>query len=112
MGTHLARLAVVAAAAVVAPCLLASRDDARARESGAPKVTEVAPGVFFAETATAPEFLGSNSGWIVCGDHVLVVDASFPITARTLADEVKRTSKLPIRLVFDTHWHPDHSFGN
>jgi phosphoglycerate dehydrogenase-like enzyme/glyoxylase-like metal-dependent hydrolase (beta-lactamase superfamily II) len=80
--------------------------------AAATNVTEVAPGVFFAQTATEPQFLGSNSGFVVLADEVLVVDASFPAVARALLDEVARHTDRPVRLVFDTHWHPDHAFGN
>lgn len=78
----------------------------------ATKVTELAPGVFFMQMQTQPEFLGCNSGWVIFEDYVLVIDAGFPLSARLVVDEVKRTTSKPIRFVFDTHYHGDHSFGN
>ncbi len=88
----------------------AGRDSPLAAPS--PTVTEVAPGVFFAETATQPQFLGSNSGFVVLKDEVVVLDASYPVTARALLAEIRGRTDRPVRLAFDTHYHPDHSFGN
>lgn len=76
------------------------------------KVSQLAPGVHFMEVQTQPEFLGSNSAWIIFEDHVLVIDAGFPLSARAVVAEIKKTTDKPIRYVFDTHYHGDHSFGN
>ncbi len=76
------------------------------------KVTKLADGVYFMETQTEPEFLGCNTGWVVFDDYVLVLDAGFPLSAKIVVDEVRKTTNKPIRYVFDTHYHGDHSFGN
>ncbi len=76
------------------------------------KVTKLADGVYFMQTETEPEFLGSNSGWVVFDDYVLVLDAGFPLSAKIVVEEVRKTTNKPIRYVFDTHYHGDHSFGN
>jgi phosphoglycerate dehydrogenase-like enzyme/glyoxylase-like metal-dependent hydrolase (beta-lactamase superfamily II) len=76
------------------------------------KVTKLAEGVYFMQTETEPEFLGSNSGWVVFDDYVLVLDAGFPLSAKIVVEEVRKTTDKPIRYVFDTHYHGDHSFGN
>ena len=76
------------------------------------KVTKLAEDVYFMETQTDPEFLGCNSGWVIFDDYVLVLDAGFPLSAKIVVEEVRKTTKKPIRYVFDTHYHGDHSFGN
>lgn len=74
------------------------------------EVKELAPGVYFREGDITKGLC--NNGWIIFEDYVLVIDANFPQGAeQVLADIRKRTSK-PIRFVFDTHYHADHSFGN
>ena len=76
------------------------------------KVTKLADDVYFMETQTEPEFLGCNTGWVIFDDYVLVLDAGFPLSAKIVVEEVRKTTKKPIRYVFDTHYHGDHSFGN
>jgi phosphoglycerate dehydrogenase-like enzyme/glyoxylase-like metal-dependent hydrolase (beta-lactamase superfamily II) len=76
------------------------------------QVTQLAPGVYFMHTQTEPEFLGCNTGWVVFDDYVLILDAGFPLSAKIVVEEVRKTTNKPIRYVFDTHYHGDHSFGN
>ncbi len=71
---------------------------------------EIAPSVFFRQYDVNRQ--GSNSGWVEFDDFVLVVDASFPTGARELLAEIHRRTPKPVRFVFDTHYHGDHSFGN
>lgn len=68
---------------------------------------QVADGVYFHESDG-----GSNIGWVVFDDYVLVIDANFPNYAETVLAEIKKTTDKPIRFVFDTHHHGDHAFGN
>ncbi len=75
-------------------------------------ITEVAPGVYFRKMETEPKFLGSNQGWIVFKDFVLVIEASFPSQAEAVIKEIRKTTDKPIRYVFDTHYHGDHADGN
>ncbi|HWB99302.1 MAG TPA: MBL fold metallo-hydrolase, partial [Bryobacteraceae bacterium] len=53
-----------------------------------------------------------NTGWVVFRDYVLVIDANFPWGARAILPDLRKTTGKPIRFVFDTHYHADHSFGN
>ncbi len=76
------------------------------------RVQQLAPGVYFLVTPGQPDFIGSNSGWVIFKDYVVVIDAGFPFSARHVIDAVRKTTKKPIRFVFDTHYHGDHSFGN
>jgi glyoxylase-like metal-dependent hydrolase (beta-lactamase superfamily II) len=73
-------------------------------------VTEVAPGVFFHEGDMSRGHC--NNGWIVFDDHVLVIDANFPSGAQVIMPKVRDSTIHPVRVVFDTHHHSDHSYGN
>lgn len=75
-------------------------------------VTEIAPGVYFRKVETEPKFIGSNQGWIIFKDYVLVIEASFPNQSEELIKEIRKTTDKPIRYVFDTHYHGDHADGN
>lgn len=86
----------------------AARELLRGDNGGA---QELAPGVFFRHNQDIGRF-GSNSGWVEFDDYVLVLDASFPTGARELLSEIRRRTQKPVRFVFDTHYHGDHSFGN
>jgi phosphoglycerate dehydrogenase-like enzyme/glyoxylase-like metal-dependent hydrolase (beta-lactamase superfamily II) len=80
------------------------------------EVKEVAPGVFFRYSAISPTnpgiFGGSNNVWVVFEDYVVVIDANFPKEAGDVIKAIKKTTKKPIRYVFDTHHHGDHAYGN
>lgn len=55
----------------------------------------------------------SNAGVIVDGDEVAVIDtAATEPRARRLAAAVGTLSDAPVRLVINTHFHGDHTFGN
>jgi glyoxylase-like metal-dependent hydrolase (beta-lactamase superfamily II) len=54
----------------------------------------------------------SNTTVIEMQDSLIVVDANYPARAREIMVEVKQLSPKPVRYVFDTHAHGDHSYGN
>jgi cyclase len=54
----------------------------------------------------------SNTAVIEMDDYLIVVDANYPGRAKELLGVVKGLSKKPVRYVFDTHAHGDHSYGN
>ena len=54
----------------------------------------------------------ANALWIVFKDYVFLVDANFPWGARELLPAIRNTTDKPVRYVFNTHYHGDHSFGN
>ncbi len=83
-------------------------DDAAAPVTTVP----LADGVDFVQVGSPQEFIGSNSGFVVFRDFVLVIDASYLQAARRVIDEVKKATDKPIRFVFDTHHHGDHVFAN
>ena len=74
---------------------------------------EIADGVFFA-TGTGAMTTMSNSLVIVNEDHAMLVDTTVsPAAARKLVAEIRsEVTEKPIRYVFNTHIHFDHSHGN
>lgn len=56
---------------------------------------------------------GSNAGFIVGDNAVLVVDALVrPDVARDLLAEIRKITNLPIRYLVNTHYHLDHTGGD
>jgi glyoxylase-like metal-dependent hydrolase (beta-lactamase superfamily II) len=56
---------------------------------------------------------GSNAGFIVGSNGVLVVDTfEDQAPARDLLAEIHKITNLPIRFVVNTHYHLDHTGGN
>jgi len=73
---------------------------------------ELGPGVYAA--IDGPEHKsGSNAGFVIGDDGVLVVDSFFvPEAARALVAEIHRLTPNPIRYVVNTHYHADHTGGD
>ena len=73
---------------------------------------EVGPGVYAA--IDGPEHkAGSNAGFVIGDDGVLVVDGFFNLdAARALVGEIRRLTPKPIRYVVNTHYHVDHTGGD
>ncbi len=68
---------------------------------------------FIAPGPAASEGLGANSGFIVGSEGVLVVDSRYTAElARQLLDAVRSITDAPVRYVVNTHYHPDHAWGN
>jgi cyclase len=72
---------------------------------------QVAPGVYAA--IDGPEHkAGSNAGFVIGDDGVLVVDSFFNLeSARALIAQIHRLTPKPIRYVVNTHYHLDHTGG-
>src|SRR5262245_12894781 len=80
--------------------------------SGAHRFERVADGIFYA-TASGTMSVGSNSPIIVSGDEALVIDSeTSPAAGRALIADVKAITSKPVRVVVDSHYHYDHTFGN
>jgi glyoxylase-like metal-dependent hydrolase (beta-lactamase superfamily II) len=75
-------------------------------------VNQVGPGVYAA--LDGPEHKsGSNAGFVIGDDGVLVVDAFFNLTAaRALVAEIHKLTTKPIRYIVNTHYHVDHTGGD
>jgi cyclase len=70
------------------------------------KLKEIGPGVYAALS-------GSNAGFIVGDDGVLVVDSFFELdTAKAMLAEIRKITPKPIRYVVNTHYHADHVGGD
>ena len=74
-------------------------------------VRELAPGVYY-YFGDELQKKSANCVWIVFSDYVLVIDANYPWGAKEIIHEIRKTTGNPIRFVFNTHYHHDHSFGN
>src|ERR1035438_3294656 len=70
----------------------------------------IAPGVWFLLGDASKGY--SNTAVIELKDYLIVVDANYPARAREIMAELKELSPKPVRYVFDTHAHGDHSYGN
>jgi glyoxylase-like metal-dependent hydrolase (beta-lactamase superfamily II) len=74
-------------------------------------VHQLAPGVFTRigdRDARQP----ANTSWIEFRDFVVVIEANTPWGIRAILPEIRKTTSKPIRYVFDTHYHWDHTQGN
>jgi glyoxylase-like metal-dependent hydrolase (beta-lactamase superfamily II) len=85
------------------------------RSSAAPLpfvLKQVAPGVYAA--IDGPEHkAGSNAGFVIGDDGVLVIDSFFNFdAARALVGEIHRLTPKPIRYLVNTHYHLDHTGGD
>jgi cyclase len=54
----------------------------------------------------------TNVGFVIFRDYVLVIDANFPWAAEHIIADIKAITPKPIRFVFNTHYHADHTMGN
>ncbi len=70
----------------------------------------IAPGVWFVPGDASKGYC--NNIVIEMKDYLIVVDANYPGRARELVNEIGQLSPKPVRFVFDTHAHRDHSYGN
>ena len=73
---------------------------------------QLGPGVYAA--IDGPEHkAGSNAGFVIGDDGVLVIDSFFePDAAKDLVAEIRRLTPKPIRYVVNTHYHADHTGGD
>jgi len=73
---------------------------------------QVGPGVYAAIDGPQHK-AGSNAGFVIGDDGVLVVDSFFNLdAARALVSEIHRLTPKPIRYVVNTHYHVDHTGGD
>jgi cyclase len=83
----------------------------RSAESQSSSVRQLAPGVFSRQgdrDARQP----ANTSWVEFRNFVVVIDANTPWGIRAILPEIRKTTSKPIRYVFDTHYHWDHTQGN
>ena len=112
-----ARIPVFFVALVVAWMLLlngAARASADSVNTAQRTVTKLADGVYVIRHKDAPDTFPQGNTTVVIGESgVLVVDSCYlPSTAREDIAQIKHWTNLPVRYVFNTHWHMDHNYGN
>jgi glyoxylase-like metal-dependent hydrolase (beta-lactamase superfamily II) len=71
---------------------------------------KIAPGVWFLPGDPSKGYC--NNIVIEMKDYLIVVDANYPGRAIELVRQIGQLSPKPVRFVFDTHAHRDHSYGN
>jgi cyclase len=71
---------------------------------------KIADGVWFVPGDVSKGYC--NNIVIEMRNYLIVVDANYPGRARELVNEIGQLSLKPVRFVFDTHAHRDHSYGN
>ncbi len=77
--------------------------------SAAAELKELGGGVW----AFAGENGATNSGFIVTGKGVVVIDSQGPKPlAMELREKIRQTTDEPVVYVVNTHYHGDHTFGN
>jgi glyoxylase-like metal-dependent hydrolase (beta-lactamase superfamily II) len=74
-------------------------------------VRQLAPGVW-ARIGDNSVRQPANTSWIEFKDFVVVVDANTPWGGQAALAEIKKTTTKPVKYVFDTHYHWDHTQGN
>lgn len=74
-------------------------------------VRELAPGVFY-YFGDESQKKSANCLWVIFKDYVLAVDANYPWGAEEILREIRKTTAKPVRFIFNTHYHHDHTFGN
>ena len=75
-------------------------------------LSKLGPGVYAAIDGKEHK-AGSNAGFVIGDDCVLVVDAFFDLdAARALVAEIHRLTTKPIRYLVNTHYHVDHTGGD
>jgi glyoxylase-like metal-dependent hydrolase (beta-lactamase superfamily II) len=83
----------------------------RGVETQAGSVRQLAPGVYSRQgdkDARQP----ANTSWIEFREFVVVIDANTPWGINAALPEIRKTTSKPIKYVFDTHYHWDHTQGN
>ena len=64
-------------------------------------------------SATKPDLAGSNAGFVIGPEAVLVVDTFVsPAAAQQMLEAIREKTNLPVRYVVNTHYHLDHVSGN
>jgi glyoxylase-like metal-dependent hydrolase (beta-lactamase superfamily II) len=89
---------------------------AQAQESAAPSLPFTLKPLgnnVYAAIANPKSNAGSNSGFVIGDNGVVVVDTFVTAdAAKALLVEIQKLTKLPIKFVVNTHYHLDHVAGN
>lgn len=74
------------------------------------QTSQLAPNVYRFE-AVGPALVG-NAGILTGPDGIFMVDAQFPQLTDKLVAAIRKVSDGPIKLLVNTHHHPDHTSGD
>src|SRR5499427_7046644 len=107
----------VTCAAGVALLLLAAAPSAQRRAEAVLfeyQTAKLADGIYaFIAPESKTPFVSGNSLAVVGSDGVLVVDSTnVPSLARRMIGDIRKLTDKPVRVLVNTHWHPDHLMGN
>jgi glyoxylase-like metal-dependent hydrolase (beta-lactamase superfamily II) len=73
---------------------------------------EIGPGVYAALDGNDHK-AGSNAGFVIGDNGVLVIDSFFnPEATKAMVAEIRKLTPKPIRYVVNTHYHVDHVAGD
>jgi len=77
-------------------------------------VSKVAEGVYAIRHVDSPDTNPQGNTTVIIGERdVLVVDSGYlPSSAAEDIAQIRRWTRLPVRYLLNTHWHPDHQRGN
>lgn len=76
------------------------------------RLHQVGKGIW-AAIAVPVSHAGSNAGFVIGDDAVLVVDSfQDPAAAKALLNVIHQKTPLPVRYLINTHYHLDHVSGN
>jgi glyoxylase-like metal-dependent hydrolase (beta-lactamase superfamily II) len=102
--------AMALAVACLLPISTAAQSPPTAAQSLPFTLKQVGPGIY---AAIGGPKSGSNAGFVVGADGVLVVDSFFYSEAATaLLVEIRRITSKPVRYLVNTHYHLDHVAGD
>ena len=75
------------------------------------KSQKLADNIYMLQGTGVPAAIG-NVGVLVTDDSIVLVDCEYAELGPQLEAAVKSISDKPIKYVFNTHWHGDHTGGN
>jgi glyoxylase-like metal-dependent hydrolase (beta-lactamase superfamily II) len=65
------------------------------------------------EPSVANQGFMNNPAWVIAGDQVVVIDPGSSVQAgRRVVQHIKKMTRLPVTVVYNTHFHGDHWLGN
>jgi cyclase len=78
-----------------------------------PTRVDLAPGVYqFVSPDVAGNVVGNSIAIVTDSDVVIFDTTLLPATAIGVLNELRTVTSKPVRVVVNSHWHPDHSGGN
>jgi glyoxylase-like metal-dependent hydrolase (beta-lactamase superfamily II) len=93
------------------PVVSFAHEDAGHLHTEPTQVIQLAEGVYFRH-GDLEGHGHCNNGFVIFKDFVLAIDGNFPSGAKACVADIRKVTDKPVRLVFDTHHHGDHAYGN